>query len=100
MNREIQGEYSSRAIEVIEMFKGVSKPVAANAWTDFENNSILYFNILEHLLKKYGKAKGDYFLTETCATKNKKVSRTSEGLFCHHIDEDKAINLSQDIYMI
>ena len=59
-----------------------------------------YYQLVEHLLKKYGKAKGDYFLTETCATKNKKVSRTSEGLFCHHIDEDKAINLSQDIYAI
>ncbi len=57
-----------------------------------------YVHLVNHLLQKYGKAKGDYFLTETCASKNKKISRTSEGLYCHHVDEDKAILLSEPEY--
>ena len=55
-----------------------------------------YSQIVEILLKKYGCVTGNYFLNETCRSKNKKISRTSEGLFCHHIDEDKAILLSND----
>ena len=55
-----------------------------------------YSELVEYLLKKYGSAKYDYFCTESCKSKNSKVSRTSEGLYCHHIDEDKAIMLSND----
>ena len=55
-----------------------------------------YSELVEYLLKKYGQAKYDYFCTESCKSKNSKVSRTSEGLYCHHIDEDKAIMLSND----
>ena len=55
-----------------------------------------YDELVQYLLKKYGAAKYDYFLTETCKSKNPKVSRTSEGLYCHHIDEDKAIMLCND----
>lgn len=62
--------------------------------------SMDYDHLVDHLLQKYGKAKGDYFLTETCASKNKKIVRTNEGLYCHHIDEDKAIMLSNDKYAI
>ena len=57
-----------------------------------------YLQIVESLLNKYGRATGDYFINETCRSKNRKISRTSEGLFCHHIDEDKAILLSHDKY--
>ena len=53
-----------------------------------------YKELVEHLLAKYGRAKGDYFLTESCRSKNNAISRGKEGLFCHHIDEDKAIMLS------
>lgn len=53
-----------------------------------------YPELVEYLLDKYGPAKGDYFCNESCKTKNKAISRTSEGLQCHHIDEDKAIMLS------
>lgn len=49
-----------------------------------------YDNLVEHLLKKYGGSKYDYFANEKCRTKNTKVTRGKEGLFCHHIDEDKA----------
>lgn len=60
--------------------------------------SMSYDRLVSHLLEKYGKAKADYYLTETCASKNPKVTRTKEGLLCHHIDEDKAILLSNDAY--
>lgn len=60
--------------------------------------SMTYNEIIKFLLKKYGAAKHDYFTDRECTIKNKLVSRTAEGLFCHHIDEDKAIMLSNDEY--
>jgi len=59
-----------------------------------------YDDLVCHLLKKYGVAQYDYFLNETCRSKNLKVTRTSEGLLCHHIDEDKAIWLSNSKFAI
>ncbi len=55
-----------------------------------------YFELVEYLLKKYGTAKYDYFCNESCKSKNKKVTRSSEGLYCHHIDEYSAILLSNE----
>ena len=57
-----------------------------------------YHELVQFLINKYGPAKYDYFTNEYCTIKNKKVTRTSEGLFCHHIDEDKAILLSNSEY--
>jgi hypothetical protein len=53
-----------------------------------------YDEYVNYLLKKYGPAKYDYFCNEKCKSKNSKNSRSSEGLFCHHIDENKEILLS------
>lgn len=55
-----------------------------------------YQDIVSALLKKYGSAKHNYFKDTACKTKNPLVTRTNEGLFCHHIDEDKAIMLCND----
>ena len=57
-----------------------------------------YHELVQFLINKYGPSKYDYFTNEYCTIKNKKVTRTSEGLFCHHIDEDKAILLSNSEY--
>lgn len=57
-----------------------------------------YADIVDFLLLHHGPVPGDYFVNETCKTKNKNITRTSEGLFCHHIDEDKAIMLSNDVF--
>lgn len=57
-----------------------------------------YSDLVAYLLNKYGAAKEDYFINDSFSTKNKRVSRTKEGLYCHHIDEDKAIMLSNDQY--
>lgn len=53
-----------------------------------------YIEYVNYLLQKYGSAKYDYFRTPSCSSRNPNISRTDEGLFCHHIDEDKAILLS------
>ena len=53
-----------------------------------------YQELVSYLLEKYGPAKYDYFVNDLFKTKNNKVSRTKEGLYCHHMDEDKAIMLS------
>ena len=50
-----------------------------------------YDEFVSYLLKKYGPAKYDYFTNATCKTKSKRISRTKEGLFCHHIDEDLSL---------
>lgn len=55
-----------------------------------------YQQYCDYLKTKYGKAPESYF-SETWV-KNRKVSRTKEGLICHHIDEDKAIRLSDEDY--
>lgn len=54
---------------------------------------LTYEEYVEHLLKKYGPAKHDYFDSKGNFT----ASRTwTDGLECHHIDEDKIPNLSDD----
>ncbi len=59
-----------------------------------------YDELVDYLLKKYGPAQYDYFCNESCKSKNSKVSRTNEGLYCHHIDENKAILLSNDKFAV
>ena len=49
-----------------------------------------YDELVPHLLNKYGTAKYDFFKSEKCSSKYQQVTRSEEGLFCHHIDEDKA----------
>lgn len=64
-----------------------------------EHNEILtememnYETLVGYLKAKYGVAQCDYFTNATCNTKSKRITRTKEGLFCHHIDEDKGCNL-------
>ena len=65
-----------------------------------EELELSYKELVSFLLSKYGAVPGDYFSNETCRSKNKKISRTKEGLFIHHIDEDKAIMLSTDKFAV
>lgn len=57
-----------------------------------------YADLCAYLIQKYGGAVVDYFPTPECKSKNKKVSRTSEGLECHHMDEDKGVLLSSSLF--
>ena len=67
-----------------------------------------YYDAIQLLLKKYGKVKDDYFkeksynkfLNDEIKTISLgKYSRTSEGLYCHHILEDKYENISNKEYI-
>ena len=53
-----------------------------------------YLQAVDYLKNKYGKCKYDYFYNENCSSENAKAQRSNEGLFIHHIDEDKYVNLS------
>lgn len=55
-----------------------------------------YKEYCNYLKSKYGEAKFDYFTKNY--NKNTRVTRTEEGLVCHHICEDKAILLSTPDY--
>ena len=57
-----------------------------------------YSNAVSFLLEKYGVATDDYFKEKSYerffegkikSIGKGKISRTSEGLYCHHIDENK-----------
>jgi superfamily II DNA or RNA helicase len=51
-----------------------------------------YSTYCNHLLEKYGAVGGDYFTPGF--SQNMTIKRTDEGLYIHHIDEDKVANLS------
>ena len=62
-----------------------------------------YDEAVAFLLQKYGSAQDDYFKEQAYqrfmdgeieAIQKGKHSKTSEGLVCHHIDENKGLNLS------
>lgn len=64
-----------------------------------------YSGSVEELLKKYGPARDDYFSQASyerfmrgevkAPSKKRSVSRTSDGLYCHHVDEIFFPNISQ-----
>ena len=66
--------------------------------------SMTYKEAVDYLLIKYGPSTSDYFseysykrfLQGKIKSMNKKSasSRTEEGLYCHHIDEDKWLNMA------
>lgn len=59
----------------------------------YEELKMTYQDLQSYLIQKYGGAVCDYFVTPECKTKDKRISRTGEGLYCHHMDEDKGGNL-------
>jgi len=59
----------------------------------YEQLQMTYDELQLYLIHKYGPAVCDYFATSECRSKSKKISRSGEGLYCHHMDEDKGGNL-------
>ena len=47
-----------------------------------------YDEYVDVLLEKYGRVPGDYYTDSSFQKKNKKIVRSKDGLWCHHIDED------------
>lgn len=60
----------------------------------YELMEMTYNEVCNYLKKKYGEIKQSYFATSTCASPNRRIKRTKEGLFIHHIKEDRKIMLS------
>lgn len=60
--------------------------------------NLSYEEYISELKEKYGLVPGNYFLNDTYRTKNTKITRGNEGLYIHHIDEDKAILLGNPEY--
>ena len=65
--------------------------------------NLTYKECCDFLIEKYGEATDDYFSEksynrfknrEIKTIQKKKIARTDEGLYCHHIDEDKQILIS------
>lgn len=65
-----------------------------NEYNNVKN--MTYLEYCDYLQSKYGKSNYDY-MSENFK-KNPKVTRTKEGLFCHHKFEDHAILLSHPEY--
>lgn len=94
IDRQLYDKYSLTKDEIDFIEKNVTSMDGASYYGSMLKMS--YQDIVSALLKKYGSAKHDYFKDTACKAKNPLVTRTNEGLFCHHIDEDKAIMLCND----
>ena len=97
------GDIIAEEIARINEKRGINPATRSQADNSEYYDSLMkltYSQIVEKLLSKYGKAQYDYFVNENCRSKNNKVSRTRDGLICHHIDEDKAIMLSNDKHAV
>ncbi len=64
----------------------------------FKESEMTYEELINYLIQKYGPAQYDYFKDDIDFHRETKVTRSEEGLYCHHIDEDKANNLSDSNY--
>ena len=53
-----------------------------------EMKKMTYDQLVNYLQTKYGIPQGSYWLTPSCRTKNNKIMRGKEGLYCHHVRED------------
>lgn len=60
----------------------------------FHEISMPYQDLVDYLKEKYGPARYNYFYKDNCRSRRPEVSRTTEGLICHHIREDMGGNLS------
>lgn len=65
-----------------------------------EELKLNYLDLCKFLQNKYGEPRGDYFLTESCKSKNNKITRGKEGLFLHHIKENESIMLCNTDFAI
>lgn len=63
----------------------------------YEEIKMSYDDLQAYLVRKYGPAKCDFFPNPECRKRSKRIARGNEGLFCHHMDEDKGGNLSNPL---
>jgi len=63
-------------------------------WAEYVLFNMPYDEYVISLLIKYGKVPGDYYTDKDYSVLNGSIMRTDEGLFVHHIDEDKIPGLT------
>ena len=95
IDKQLYSKYELTEAE-IRFIEETIKPMDGSGYIGTYDLTQTYADFVAHFLEKYSPAKHNYFTDASCTQKNPAVSRTSEGLFCHHIDEDKAIMLSND----
>lgn len=77
------------------MNKNTKNSLISEKITEIEKLLMMEYNhICEYLKYKYGKVPKSYFANDTYRSKSSGITRTKEGLFIHHIDEDKIPLLS------
>ena len=68
-----------------------------------------YNDVVQSLIKKYGTVSDDYFKEtsydrflkgEIKSPTKGKFSRTKDGLYCHHVDEDRFLNLGNNKFIL
>jgi len=63
-------------------------------------NGLKYEDLVSYLIKKYGPITKPFFVNENCSTKTSGLTRSKDGLFIHHVMEDRAIMLSNPQFAI
>lgn len=63
-------------------------------WAEQILFNMSYDEYVRALLGKYGAVSGDYYLDDTYKYRNESIIRPDDGLYVHHIDEDKIPGLS------
>lgn len=75
--------YGPRAKETIRALSGISLPTQADAWSDFEKNSISFYNVLENLCHGVLAAQdGAYGLPESLTEGVREEPVYTDGLLC------------------
>lgn len=58
-----------------------------------------YSELCQYLISKYGNVNGSYFIDSNYDTVNTAIKRPADGLYIHHIDENKYIQLTSPEYI-
>lgn len=87
--------------------KKISQEQRFNGYLELAKMS--YQQAVDTLKEKYGGAKEDYFTEDSYTSfilgerktlvKGKSISRTREGLYCHHVMENQGLNLANKTYL-
>lgn len=64
-----------------------------------QEKTLSYLDLCDYLIKKYGSVDNDFFKDDNYKNPNANIKRSKDGLFIHHIDENKFIMLSNLEYI-
>ena len=64
-----------------------------------QEETLSYLDLCDYLIKKYSCVDNDFFKDDSYKNPNANIKRSKDGLFVHHIDENKFIMLSNPDYI-